>query len=155
MTADIRPDGRLPEILEELYLGRVPDYRDEVVAGAVRHRQRPAWTFPGRWIPMADIASRPAFGASIPWRAVGLALVLIALLVAAAVAISGSRQIPVPEPFGLARNGAIAWYADGDIYTADPCHGGHDRDRDRTGGGRRPGVLPRRDATRVRAVRRW
>ena len=123
MTADIRPDGRLPEILEELYLGRVPDYRDEVVAGAVRHRQRPAWTFPGRWIPMADIASRPAFAASVPWRAVGLALVLIALLVAAAVAISGSRQIPVPEPFGLARNGAIAWYADGDIYTADPVTG--------------------------------
>ena len=33
MTADVRPDGRLNEILEELYLGRVPDYRDEVVAG--------------------------------------------------------------------------------------------------------------------------
>jgi Tol biopolymer transport system component len=123
MTADIRPDGRLPEILEELYLGRVPDYRDEVVAGAVRHRQRPAWTFPGRWIPMADIASRPAFAASLPWRAIGLALVLIALLAAAAVAISGANQSRVPAPFGLARNGAIAWYADGDIYSADPVTG--------------------------------
>ncbi len=154
MTADIRSDGRLPEILEELYLGRVPDYRDEVVADAVRHRQRPAWTFPGRWLPMADITSRPAFAASLPWRAIGLALVLIAVLLAAAVAISGTQQTPVPAPFGLARNGVIAWYADGDIYTADPVTGRDDCDRDRDAGRRRSGVLARRDAPRVRALRR-
>jgi len=123
MTADLRPDARLPEILEELYLGRVPDYRDEVLAVAVRTRQRPAWTFPGRWLPMADIASRPAFVTAVPWRAVGLALILIAVLIAAAVAISGSPQTRVPAPFGLARNGLIAWYADGDIFTADPTTG--------------------------------
>ena len=69
---------------------------------------------------MADIVRRPAFAASPPWRAIGLALVLIALLVAAAVAISGSRQGRVPAPFGLARNGLIAYALDGDILLLDP-----------------------------------
>ena len=154
MTADIRPDGRLTEILEELYLGRVPDYRDEVLAGAVAHRQRPAWTFPGRWLPMADIARRPAFAASLPWRAIGLALVLIALLLAAAVAIAGSRQHSVPAPFGLARNGVIAWYATATSTRRTPSPASTTAIVTGTAGRRRSRVLARRDATRVRAHRR-
>jgi Tol biopolymer transport system component len=123
MTADTRPDGRLPEILEELYLGRIPDYETEVVAGAVRHRQRAAWTFPGRWLPMADIANRPTFAPALPWRTIGLALVLIAVTVAFAVAIAGSRQSRVPSPFGVARNGLVAYSSDGDVFAADPQTG--------------------------------
>ena len=58
MTAD-QPASNvsLPAILEDLYLGATPDYRNEVISAAVRTRQRPAWTFPGRWFPMSDIAS--------------------------------------------------------------------------------------------------
>ena len=36
-----------------------PDYLDDIVAQARRTRQRPAWTFPERWLPMT-IALRPA-----------------------------------------------------------------------------------------------
>ena len=35
-------------------------------------------------------------------------------------AASGSLPIGLPAPFGVARNGSLAWAADGDIYTADP-----------------------------------
>ena len=123
MTTNTRTEARLPEILEELYLGRIPDYRDEVVAAAVRSRQRPWWTFPGRWLPMADIASRPAFAPRLPWRMITVAFLIGALVLAAAVAFYGSRQSRVPLPFGLADNGLITYSADGDIWTADPLTG--------------------------------
>ena len=74
MTADSRFERNLPEILEDLYLGPTPDYRNEALAAAARTRQRPSWTFPGRWLPMADIASRPAFAPRIPLRTIGGAL---------------------------------------------------------------------------------
>ncbi len=123
MTTESRMERRLPEILEELYLGRTPDYRDEVLAAAVRTRQRPSWTFPGRWLPMADIASRPAFAPRLPWRALTVAFLIGALLLAVGIAYLGSRQPRVPLPFGLADNGLIAYSADGDIWTADPLTG--------------------------------
>jgi Tol biopolymer transport system component len=123
MTTNTRTEARLPEILEELYLGRTPDYQDEVVTTAVRTRQRPWWTFPGRWLPMADIVSRPAYAPRLPWRTITVALLIGALLLAAAVAYIGSRQPRVPLPFGVADNGVIAYAADGDIWTADPVTG--------------------------------
>ena len=123
MTTESRMERRLPEILEELYLGRTPDYRDEVLAAAIGSRQRPWWTFPGRWIPMADIASRPAYAPRLPWRALTVAFLIGALLLAVGVAYLGSRQPRVPLPFGLADNGLIAYSADGDIWTADPLTG--------------------------------
>src|SRR5690349_19900526 len=51
MTVDARFERELPAILEDLYLGPAPDYRTDVLATAVRVRQRPSWTFPGRWLP--------------------------------------------------------------------------------------------------------
>src|SRR5205807_8647535 len=59
MTADSRFDRDLTTLVESLYLGPSPDYRDEVLATAVRSRQRPSWTFPGRWLPMFEIATQP------------------------------------------------------------------------------------------------
>jgi Tol biopolymer transport system component len=123
MTTGSRFDRTLPAILEDLYLGPSPDYRDEVLAAATRSRQRSAWTFPGRWLPMADIAGRPAFVPRIPWRAIGVALVVIALLVVAAFAYVASRPTKVPAPFGVARNGLITYASKGDVYTADPVSG--------------------------------
>ena len=157
MTTESRMERRLPEILEELYLGRTPDYRDEVLAAAVRTRQRPWWTFPGRWLPMADIASRPAYAPRLPWRAITVAFLIGALLLAVTVAYLGSRQTRVPPPFGLAENGLIAYSADGDIWTTDPLTGVTNAVV--TGTRRRLGahLLARRDEDRVcpQGLRQW
>ena len=56
----------------------------------------------------------------VPWRAIALAAVLIALLMAAVRRVVGT-QPRLPAPFGLARNGLIAYAADGDIFTVDPA----------------------------------
>jgi hypothetical protein len=71
---------------------------------------------------MADIASPRTFVPRLPLRTVGVAIALIALLVATLVYV-GSRQTRLPPPFGVARNGSIAYAANGDIYTADPVNG--------------------------------
>ena len=97
MTVDRRFERHLPEILEDLYLGPSPMYRDEVLAAAVRPRQRPAWTFPGRWLPM-DVATRVAPSTRLPLRQLGI-LALIAILVAVAVAVAvGAQQRHLPAP---------------------------------------------------------
>jgi Tol biopolymer transport system component len=73
---------------------------------------------------VADITSaRPAFARPVPWRAIGVAIVLIALLVAALALVAGSRQTKVPPPFGPARNGLIVYPTGGDIYALDPLTG--------------------------------
>ena len=123
MTTSTRFERQLPDILEDLYLGPSPDYRDEVLATATRTRQRPAWAIPGRWLPMAEITSRPTFIPRLPLRSIMVALIVIALLVALAVAFVGSRQTRLPAPFGPARNGQIVYAAGGDIFKADPVTG--------------------------------
>lgn len=123
MTADSRFDRELPAILEDLYLGPSPDYRHEVMAAAVRMRQRPSWTFAGRWFPMADIVTRSVTAPRVPWRAIGMAILIVALALAAVALVAGARQTKVPPPFGPARNGLITYAADGDIYVADPVSG--------------------------------
>jgi hypothetical protein len=123
MTAETRFERELPALLEDLYLGPSPEYRNEVMAVALRSRQRPSWTFAGRWFPMADIATSTVSAPRVPWRAAGLALLVIALIVAAAALIAGSTQNRVPPPFGPARNGVITYASKGDIYTIDPATG--------------------------------
>ena len=41
-------------------------HSDQVLATATRARQRPAWAFPGRWLPMADIAGQSSIRATDP-----------------------------------------------------------------------------------------
>ena len=121
MTGTGRFERRLHVGLDELAEPRFPDYFDEVLAVTSRRRQRPAWTFPGRWIPMVDIARRPAFAPSLPWRAIVLVL---ALLLAAGLGlfVVGSANRAAP-PFGAARNGLIVYSSNGDIYAGDPNGG--------------------------------
>jgi dipeptidyl aminopeptidase/acylaminoacyl peptidase len=124
MTADSRSDRDLVALLEDLYLGPSPDYRDEALTAATTRRQRPSWSFGGRWLPMADIVSmRPVTSPPIRWRSVAVAMALIALLIAGVAIVAGSRQVRVPPPFGLARNGDILYSAEGDVYVADPQTG--------------------------------
>lgn len=122
MTSDRRFEQDLPDLLAQLAPGPAPDYRDDIVRQTARIRQRPAWTFPERWLPMTAVTSRAAAALRFPVRIVALVALLIIAMVVSALLIAGSRP-RLPAPFGLAANGHVAYAADGDIYTADPVSG--------------------------------
>jgi len=123
MTSDRRFEQELPSLLDDLYMGPMPAYRDQVIRQIARTHQRPAWSFLGRWLPMVDIARQPILTPRIPWRSIGLGFALLALLVVMVAAlVVGTRPKP-PAPFGLARSGLVAYAMDGDIYTVDPATG--------------------------------
>lgn len=87
---------------------------DAVLARTSRTRPRPGWLLPERIIPMS-ITERTR---SLP-RAVPILLVIGLLLVAAvAIAIVGSQR-HLPPPFGLARNGLIAYDTNSQIFVAN------------------------------------
>jgi dipeptidyl aminopeptidase/acylaminoacyl peptidase len=118
MTTPIRFEQDLPMLLDDLYVTGTPDYRDDLVRRIAATRQRPAWTFPERWLPV-DITTQATPVARLPWRQIGVLALIGVLLAAIAVAYVGSQQERLPEPFGLAANGQIAYEADGDLYVAD------------------------------------
>ena len=91
---DARFGARLHDALEDLASPQFPEYFDDVLAEATARGQRPAWTFPERWIPMSTIARRPSFAPALPWRTIGIALLLLALLVAGAIISFGLRPGP-------------------------------------------------------------
>ena len=92
MTAPTRLERNLPGILDDLSAGPVPEYLDDVFARTGRMRQRPGWTFPERWLPVADIARTRAFAPAPPWRLIAVALVLIALVLAALVVVGSQPR---------------------------------------------------------------
>lgn len=105
--------------MTDLAVPRVPDYFDDLLGQAAATRQRPAWAFPGRWLPM-DISTQAVPAPRLPWRQLGV-LALIAVLIAATIAVYiGTQQTRLPAPFGLAGNGLIAASIDGDIHLIDP-----------------------------------
>jgi len=118
MSADRRFERELPSLLEGLYVGPMPAYRDEVLARSARIRQRPAWSFLGRWLPIVDAVRRP-----IAWRSIGLVALLAAVTLAVVAALIAGSQRPLPAPFGQARTGLVAFALDGDIYTVDVTTG--------------------------------
>ena len=101
---------------------RTPDYTDDILRQTARSRQRPRWTFPERWLPMSVITFGRVTLRPVPWRTVGL-LVVLALLLAVAAAVYVGSQRRVPAPFGPAANGLVAYSKDGDIFTVDPTTG--------------------------------
>jgi Tol biopolymer transport system component len=122
MTSPRRFEADLPALLGDLYLAGTPVYRDDLVQQVARTQQRPAWTFPGRWLPMELVTTRvPA--TRLPMRQLGVLALIAILLVAALAAYVGSQQTRLPEPFGLAGNGVIAFSKDGDIHTVDLATG--------------------------------
>ena len=116
---DQRFDRALPNLFVELASASTPDYLEAAIERASSRPQRPAWTYPGRWLPV-QITTQAAPVARMPWRQLGI-LALIGLLIAvAAVAYVGTRRNPSPAPpFGLAANGAIAMERGGDIVSVD------------------------------------
>ena len=124
MSSEQRFEQGLPSLLDDLYTGPMPGYRDHVLQLTARTRQRPAWSFLERWLPMVDMARQPVLARRLPLRTIGLGLVLLALLVtmiAAALAVGGHPQLP--KPFGHAANGLVAYGSGGDIYMVDPATG--------------------------------
>jgi Tol biopolymer transport system component len=122
MTSGRRFDHDLPDLLTQVAQGPAPDYRDHIVRQTAHMRQRPAWTFPERWLPMSAVTSRAAAAPRFPLRIVGVAALLLIALIIGAVLLAGSQRHQ-PAPFGLAAAGRVAYAANGDIYTADPVTG--------------------------------
>ena len=122
MTTDQRFERDLPDLLADLYLGPTPDYRDDVLARTSRSRQRPAWTLPERWLPMAVVDRRRVLAPNVPWRAVAV-IGLIAILLAALLAAYAGSRPRLPAPFGPAANGAILYAKGGDIFVRSDASG--------------------------------
>jgi hypothetical protein len=96
---------------------RVEDHLDQVLQTTAQTRQRPAWSSLERWLPV-DTTFRPRFlHVPQPGR-MALVAGLILLLLVFAAALIGSRAARLPEPFGLARNGELLSWSNGDIVAA-------------------------------------
>ena len=85
------------------------------LAATHRTRKRPRWTFPERWLPMQLTMTRTPNARPLVILA-SIVLLVVALVGAALIAGSQTR---LPEPFGLARNGAVAYPVEGDILVRD------------------------------------
>ena len=117
MTHADRLERDLATWLDDTAVPSVPDYVNDIVREAVHGRQRPRWTFVGRWLPapMAGLSLRLP---QIRWAALAT-LVILGLLLAAIAAIVGSQR-RVPPPFGPAENGLVVLARGGDIVAYDP-----------------------------------
>jgi hypothetical protein len=113
-----RIERRLPEILTAISAPQVPDYFDDILGLTARRRQRPGWTFPGRWLPMDIAAPRPAV-ARMHWRPIGIVILLILALAAAVLVYLGSRPSRLAPFYGPAANGSFVYVRNGDIFIAD------------------------------------
>ena len=122
MTAHERFDRVFADVLADLAQPTYPDYIDDALDVATRKRQRPAWAFPERWLPMTSLTRATPLLPGLPVRRL-LAVAVIALLVAAlAIVASGALRNAAP-PYGLAANGIVAYQVDGDLFARDPVTG--------------------------------
>ena len=122
MTTDRRFESDLSDLLAELAPRRTPDYRDDVVQQTARTRQRPAWTFPERWLPV-DLTMTPMRGRIGPVAGIALLAIVGLLIVAIAAVYIGAQTRALPAPFGPAANGSLYYSAGGDIYRVDTVGG--------------------------------
>jgi Tol biopolymer transport system component len=109
---------------DETATPRTPDYVDHILAQTAARRQRGAWTFPERWLPMSAITLARKSLRPVPVRTMGLIAVLVLLVLAAvAVALYAGSQRRLPAPFGPAGNGSVVFEESGDIVVLDPASG--------------------------------
>lgn len=92
---------------------------DRALAAARQVSQRPAWAIPERWLPMQLTMQRAP--AMRPVLLLATVVLLILALIGAAIIVGSQTRLP--EPFGIARNGAIAFERDGDLFIADGLAG--------------------------------
>ena len=119
MSDRLYTEGELTQWLETTGITPRPDYVDDLLARTARSRQRPAWRFPERWLPMDLTARAPTItGRQVPLRLIGLvALLVLALAVGAALFVGSQRRLPAP--FGPAANGVIVYAAPTDPSWVD------------------------------------
>ena len=122
MSTFDRIEAGMPRLLSELAEPRMPDYLDIVASRTADSRQRPAWTFPERWLPMSVVAVAP-IGRHIPRWAFLVALLILALVAGVILVSTGRPSQPLPAPFGRANAGLVIYDAGGDIMTVDPKTG--------------------------------
>jgi dipeptidyl aminopeptidase/acylaminoacyl peptidase len=113
MIAPDRADQRIEALLEALAPRRQPDYLAAVQASARTVRQRPAWQFPNRWLPVPVEVSPDAR------RRLAFVALVGALLMALAIATIVGAPKPKPPPFGPAGNGQIVFEDGADILVAN------------------------------------
>ena len=118
MTNDEQFGRSLAAWLDEEARNRVPAHLDEVLVHTTATRQRPWWSSPERWLPVQTTTLRLSPAPRVIWILVVLALVIALGAVGALVV--GSRQHPLPPPFGPARNGVIVYGGSGPRH---PCPG--------------------------------
>jgi len=97
-----------------------PDYLSDIVAEAGRTRQRPAWTFLERWLPV-DIAVQ---GLGVPRAAaVIMVLSLVVVLVVAPAVYVGSQTKPAPVDLGIFAPvaGRVVYGDERGIWGVDPA----------------------------------
>jgi Tol biopolymer transport system component len=111
ITAD-----RLSAALDEVGGAARPVYLDDIVSRAQVTRQRPAWTFPERLLPMSIAVRREG----IPRVAILFALLLLLLVAALAttIVLTGAPARP-PAPL-VVTNGLIAFASGNDIVAVQP-----------------------------------
>jgi TolB protein len=115
---------RLAAALTEVGGSARPDYLDDIVTRAARTRQRPAWTFLERWLPMSMLATAPPLAPVRPLprmtARVALTLSTLALVTGALVGSALLATSPDPLPVEGVRNGLIAFDSEGDIWVVKP-----------------------------------
>lgn len=116
-----RLERRLPEVLTELSLPRMPDYVDDLLGRTERMSQRPGWTYLERWIPLSTFTATLSRGGRLPLRPLIAVALVIALIVAAVALYIGTQKRP--PLFGPAGNGLIVTSGQGDIIAVDPRSG--------------------------------
>lgn len=123
MTPIERFEDRLPAALADLAQPLSSDDLPDLLVRTARTRQRSAWTFPERWIPMTVITHR-APGASFRGLrvALGLGVALLLALIIAIGMLLATGSAP-PALIIAPQNGLIAYSLDGDIWVADPDGG--------------------------------
>ena len=124
MDRSARIERTLPVLFDQLAEARTPDYLEAAIERASSRPQRPAWTYPERWLPMELVTTRVPL-TRLPMRQLGVLALIVALLAAALAVYVGSQQqeTKLPAPFGVASNGAIALARAGDLYIVDPRSG--------------------------------
>ena len=151
MTPDDRVARAIPDLLAQLVEPAPYDDLDLLLTRTAASRQRPAWSFLERWIPMSALARSVRSVPPVPWRLAGVvALLLLALAAVYLVGAGGPRVLP--EPFGPASNGLIVVQRDGRIVTVDPRDGREVASVADEAAGRRP--IFSGDGSRVAYARR-
>ena len=119
-------ERHLPDGLADLANPHVPSYLNDILADTGRARQRPAWSFLERWLPMALIERRPATAPPLRAAWVLLLTLLLAVAVAGSALLAGARLLTSMLPtndqhaaVAIPQGGAavLAFDSNGDVFT--------------------------------------